>query len=64
MYRWDINYAHKVIKKCEKCIRIQKIFRQGKWVSICASGWDPQTEWKYSDCKYIISSNNSLPESN
>lgn len=58
MYSWNTNYAHKTIKNCKGCIRVVGTFRKGKWVSICGSGWDPQTEWDRKKCRFVIFSDN------
>ncbi len=54
MYVWNVNYAHKPIKKCEGCIRVVGTFQRGKWVSICAAGWDPKVEWHRTECRFAI----------
>ena len=64
MYYWNANYAHKSTKKCQGCIRAVGTFKRGKWVSICASGWDPQVEWKRKECRFAIFSKFPPTESN
>ncbi len=64
MYYWNTNYAHISIKKCQGCIRVVGTYKRGKWIPICAAGWDPQVEWNRKKCKFAIFSNNPPPESN
>jgi hypothetical protein len=56
MYHWNIYQSYKVIKKCKKCVRTQRILLRGKWVTICRAGYDPQIEWGFNKCKYFIES--------
>lgn len=64
MYYWNVNYAHKPIKKCKGCIRVVRTLKRGKWVSICAAGWNPRVEWHYKKCKFAIFSKDPPQESN